>query len=114
MNLDWKKIGIILTNLATAFLHLSLYPQIGADLIVMNGAGYLGLLAAYFVPMDMLQKKHKMVWWGMFGYTALTLVLWIIMGDKNFVAGTMSATGYYAKAAEILLMAFLWADKSKS
>ena len=114
MNLDWKKIGIILTNLATAFLHLSVYPQMGADPIVMNGAGYLGLLAAYFAPMEMFQKNHKTMWWAMFGYCALTIVLWVIMGDKNFVAGTSSATGYYAKAAEILLMAFLWADKSKS
>lgn len=111
MNLDWKKLGIILTNLATAFLHLSLYPQMGMDPIVMNGAGYLGLLAAYFMPMEPLQKNHKMVWWGMFGYAALTIVLWVILGDKNFVAGTPSATGYYTKAAEILLMVFLWADK---
>lgn len=111
MNLDWKKLGIILSNLATAFLHLSLYPSMGADPIVMNGAGYLGLLAAYFAPIEMFQKNHKMAWRGMVGYTALTLVLWVIMGDKNFVAGTNSAVGYYAKAAEILLMAFLWADK---
>ena len=111
MNLSFNKIGIIVTNLATAFLHLSLYPQMGADPIVLNGAGYLGLLGAYFMPMEMLQKNHKMVWWGMFGYTALTIVLWFILGDKNFVAGSSSATGYYAKAAEVLLMAFLWADK---
>jgi len=111
MNLSFKKWGIIIANLATALLHLSLFPQMGADPIVANGLGYLGLLAAYFMPMPMFQKNHKMVWWGMVGYTALTMVLWIIMGDKNFVAGTSSATGYYAKAAEVLLMAFLWADR---
>jgi hypothetical protein len=111
MNLDVKKIGIILSNLATAFLHLSLLPQMGPDPIALNGFGYLGLLGAYFAPMDMLQKNHKMVWWGMFGYTVLTFVLWILLGDKNFVAGTSSAIGYYAKTAEIFLMAFLWADK---
>lgn len=116
MNLDWKKIGIILSNLATAFLHLSLFPYFNEqgrplDPIFLNGMGYLGLLGAYFMPMPMFQKNHKMAWWGMFGYTALTIVLWVILGDKNFVAGTSSATGYYAKAAEVLLMAFLWADK---
>jgi hypothetical protein len=36
------------------------------------------------------------------------------MGDKNFVAGTSSATGYYAKTAEVLLLAFLFADRPKS
>jgi hypothetical protein len=45
------------------------------------------------------------------GYTLLTIVLWVIMGDKQFVAGTSSATGYYAKAAEVILLAFLWADR---
>jgi hypothetical protein len=45
------------------------------------------------------------------GYTVLTIILWVILGDKNFVAGTSSAIGYYAKAAEIVLLGFLWADK---
>ena len=108
MNLSLKHYGMILSNLATAVLHISLYPDI---MFTLNGAGYLCLLGAYFLPMPMFQQNHKMVWWAMFGYTALTLVLWIFMGDKTFVAGTSSATGYYAKAAEVLLMAFLWADK---
>jgi hypothetical protein len=47
-------------------------------------------------------------------YTVLTFVLWIILGDKNFVPGTSSATGYYAKTAELILMAFLLADRPKS
>jgi hypothetical protein len=34
------------------------------------------------------------------------------MADKEFVAGTKSAIGYYAKAAEVFLLAFLWADRS--
>ncbi|MBK7317381.1 hypothetical protein [Candidatus Villigracilis affinis] len=49
----------------------------------------------------------------MVGYTLLTIVLWAIMGNKQFVAGTTSAIGYYAKAAEVLLLAGLWADKPK-
>jgi len=44
----------------------------------------------------------------------LTIVLWVIMGDKNFVAGTSSATGYYAKAAELILIILLWTDKPRS
>jgi len=108
MNLSLRHYGMILSALATSYLHISLYPD---TMFTLNGAGYLGLLGAYFMPMPMLQQNHKLVWWGMFGYTALTIVLWIVMGDKTFVAGTDSATGYYAKAAEVLLMAFLWADK---
>ena len=114
MNLSLKHYGIILSDLATAFLHLSLYPILGLDPIFLNGFGYLGLLAAYFLPIPFLQQRHKLVWWAMVGYTVLTIVLWVILGDKNFVPGTSSAIGYYAKSAEIILLVFLFADKPKS
>lgn len=108
MKLSPLQYGMILATLVTAYLHLSLYPDI---MFTLNGLGYLGLLGAYFLPMPMFQQNHKMVWWALFGYTALTIILWVVMGDKTFVAGTDSATGYYAKVAEALLMLFMWADK---
>ena len=114
MKLSGKQIGIIITTLATALLHLSLFSKMGVDPIVLNGFGYLGLLGAYFLPISFFQQRHKLVWWVLLGYTVLTFVLWIVMGDKNFVAGTSSAVGYYAKAAELFLLGFLWADKPKS
>lgn len=111
MNLTGKHYGIILATLATAFLHLSLYPILGLDPIFLNGFGYLALLGAYFLPIPFLQQQHKLVWWALFGYTVLTIILWVVLGDKQFVAGTSSAIGYYAKAAEVILLAFLWSDK---
>ena len=113
MQLTGKHYGIILSGLATALLHLSLFPQLGLDPIFLNGFGYLALLAAYFLPIPFFQQNHKLVWWALFGYTLLTIILWIILGDKQFVPGTSSAIGYYAKAAEVILLAFLWADKPK-
>jgi hypothetical protein len=114
MNLTVKHYGIILFGLATAILHLSLFSTMGFDPIVLNGLGYLALLGAYFLPIPFFQQRHNLVWWALMGYTVLTFVLWIIMGDKNFVPGTSSATGYYAKAAELFLMGFLLADRPKS
>jgi len=111
MKLTVKHYGIILATLATAYLHLSLFPDIG---FTLNGLGYIGLLGAYFLPIAFFQQRHKLVWWGLAGYTLLTIVLWVIMGNKQFVPGTSSAIGYYAKTAEVILLAFLWADKSKS
>jgi len=111
MKLNTKQYGIILAGLATALLHLSLYSKMGPDPIVLNGLGYLALLGAYFLPISFFQQNHKLVWWGLFGYTILTFVLWVVMGDKHFVAGTNSAIGYYAKAAELFLLGFLWSDK---
>jgi hypothetical protein len=111
MKLTGKQIGIIFAALATAILHITLFPDI---MFTLNGLGYLGLLGAYLLPVSLFQRNHNMVWWAFVGYTALTIVLWVIMGDKNFVAGTSSATGYYAKAAELILIVLLWSKKPKS
>lgn len=108
MNLAPRHYIMILATLVTAAMHLKFFPDI---MFTLNGLGYLGLLGAYFLPIEFFQKNHKTVWWVLFGYTALTIILWVVMGDKNFVAGTDSAIGYYAKAAEVVLMIFMWADK---
>jgi len=112
MKLALKHYGIILCNLTTAYLHLSLYPDFS---FVLNGLGYIGLLGAYFLPIPALQEKeiHVIVWWGLVIYTVTTILLWAVIGDMHFVFGTSSATGYYAKTAEVFLLAFLWADKQK-
>lgn len=111
MKLTGKHYVIILSAIATAILHISLFPDI---MFTLNGLGYLGLLGAYLLPISFFQQRRNLVWWVLVGYTALTIVLWVVMGDKTFVAGTSSATGYYAKAAEVILLASLWMDKSKS
>ena len=110
MKLSLKHYGIILAALVTAYLHLILFPDIS---FTLNGLGYLGLLGAYFLPIPFFQQRHKLVWWGMVGYTLLTILLWILIGNKDFVAGTTSAIGYYAKASELALLACLWTDKPK-
>lgn len=112
MKLSAKHYGIIVFTLATALLHLFLFPSLGFDPIALNGLGYLALLGAYFLPIRFFQQRHRLVWWALFGYTVLTFVLWVILGDKNFVFGTNSAIGYYARVAELFLMGFLWSDKS--
>ncbi len=112
MKLAIKHYGIIISTLITAYLHISLYPDFG---FTLNGFGYIGLLLGYFLPVVFLQDKdiHLILWWGLVIYTIATIILWVFIGDMHFVLGTSSATGYYAKAAEIVLLAFLWADKPK-
>ena len=115
MSLTSKQYGIVLFALATAFLHLFLFTRLGPDPITLNGLGYLALLGAYFLPIALFQQNHRLVWWGLFGYTALTFVLWVIMGEKRFTFDfSNAAIGYYAKTAELFLMGFLWADRPKS
>lgn len=113
MKLSGTQIGILVSGLATAFLHIYLATKIGIfDPIVLNGIGYIGLLGAYFLPIPFFQQRHKLVWWVLVGYTILTIILWVVMGNKNFVFDFSSpAIGYYAKVAELFLLFFLWRDK---
>ncbi len=113
MKLTPKQIGILISGLATAFLHIYLASKMGfVDPIVLNGFGYIGLLGAYFLPIPFLQQRHKLVWWVLVGYTILTIILWVVLGDMKFVFGMSSAAiGYYAKVAELFLLGFLWADR---
>jgi hypothetical protein len=113
MTLTGKHYGIIIFTLATALLHLSLLPQLGLDPIALNGLGYLALLGAYFLPIPFFQERHRLVWWALMGYTVLTFVLWIILGEKDFSKDISSMIGYYAKAAELFLIGFLLADRPK-
>jgi hypothetical protein len=111
MKLTGTRIGIIISNLATAFLHITLFPDI---MFTLNGLGFAGLLGAYILPIPFFQERHKLVWWGMVGYTLLTMTLWLIMGEKTFIIGTSSAIGYYAFVSETILLVLLWIDKPKS
>jgi hypothetical protein len=115
MKLSPRHYGIIISSLATAYLHLSLYPVFGwFDPIVLNGFGSIALLGAYFLPIPFFQKRHHIVWWATFGYAFLTIVLWVILGDKTFRFETTADTGYYAKVAEFFLLAFMWFDLPKA
>ena len=120
MNLTWKRIGIILAALATASLHLysafALYPppQMSPDpLFTLNGLGYIGLLGAYILPIPFFQKRHKLVWWVLGGYAILTIVMWVILGDRNF-ASLAGQIGLAAKFAELCLLGFLLADRPRA
>lgn len=114
MNLTGKRYGILLFGLATALLHVFLFTRLGPDPIALNGLGYLALLGAYFLPIPFFQQRHNLVWWALVGYTVLTFVLWLIMGEKNFTFDfSNAAIGYYAKTAEIFLLGFLLADRPK-
>ena len=115
MKFSLKHAGIIIAGLTTASLHISLYPDFGyLDWVVLNGFGTIALLLAYFLPIPFFQKRHHTFFWALFGYIWLTILLWLIFGDKTFLFETTAATGYYAKTAELFLLAFLWADRPET
>lgn len=103
--------GIIVLTLFTAFVHLVLL-SIGMGKIdpvfVLNGLGYLAILAAYFLPQ--FKGLHSTVRWAFMGYAFLNIIAWIILGDKTWPEG---ALGYFTKLDEVLLIILLWLDGRK-
>jgi hypothetical protein len=102
------QIGIGLLGLATALIHISLlFPD---PLFILNGLGYLALLAAYFLPVTWLRENHGLIRWIFIGYTLVTIIAWVIMGDKSWPGG---AIGYVTKAIEVVLLILLFIDSRR-
>ena len=99
------QIGIIILTLATALIHVSLlFPDV---LFILNALGYLTLLAAYYLPIGMLQERHNLVRWAFIVFTAVTILGWVAIGDKSWPEG---ALGYVTKLTEVLLIILLVMD----
>jgi hypothetical protein len=96
--LQW---GIILLTIATAGIHISLlFPDV---LFILNGLGYLTLLAALYLPIPALANYRSWLRWALIGYTALTIILWVIMGSRGPLA-------YIDKAIEVVLIVLLFIE----
>jgi hypothetical protein len=105
-------IGIFLLTLATALIHLylalSAIPYYGLNfgvlLFILNGLGYLGLLAVLQLPIPQLARFRSLARWTLVAYAALTIVLFFVMAPfYDFI-------GYLDKAIEVALIALLLAD----
>lgn len=84
--------------LATAVTHLLLFfPDIP---FILNGLGYLALGAALYGPFPRLHGSRRTIRWMLITYTALTIVLWVLIGGRILV-------GYLNKLNEVLLIAGL-------
>jgi hypothetical protein len=92
-----------LLTLATALIHLQLnFPD---PTFILNGLGYLALIAALFLPS--LARYRGLVRWALIGYTALTILLWLFLGARTPI-------GYMDKVIEIVLIALLLIEARRS
>jgi uncharacterized membrane protein len=99
------RIGIAVLTLGTALVHLQLnFPD---PVIILNGLGYLALLAALYLPLPQLARYRNVVRLVLIGYAALTIFLWVLIGARTPV-------GYIDKAIEIALIALLLLDARRS
>ena len=95
--------GIFLLALATAVIHLYLGLSFGNTLFVLNGLGYLGLLAALQLPIPQLARFRPIARWALVGYTTLTIVLY-------FIDNPGMTIGYVDKVIEAALISLLLVD----
>jgi hypothetical protein len=99
------RIGIVVLTIITALVHLSLnFPD---PVFILNGLGYLTLLAALYLPVPQLESHRNLVRWVLVGFTALTIFLWILFGMRG-------PLGYADKAIEIVLILLLLLDARRS
>jgi len=100
------QVGIILATLVTALIHFSLlFPDV---LFILNGLGYLTLLAAYFLPIDIAKRYHKLIRWLFIAFILVTILGWVAIGDKSWPAGSL---GYITKLVEVVLIVLLLVDR---
>ena len=99
------RIGIAVLTLATALIHLQLnFPD---PVFILNGLGYLALLAALFVPIPQIARYRNALRLVLVGYAALTILLWVLVGARTPI-------GYIDKGIEVVLISLLLLDALRS
>jgi hypothetical protein len=87
--------GVILLTLFAAAVHLSLlFPD---PVFILNGLGYLTLLGALYLPISRLMPHRRVVRLALIGYATLTILLWVVMGERTLL-------GYSTTAGEVVLV----------
>ncbi len=127
MKFTSRQVGITLTSVITATLHLMaafdtvLFPAGPDPLFILNGIGFLGLLGAFSLPIPFFQARHKMVRWALIGFSILTILAWIFIWVIQYViiqgVPFFSRDSWYgvpAKIAEVILLALLLTDQPQA
>jgi hypothetical protein len=92
------RIGVVMLTLIAALVHLSLlFPD---PVFILNGLGYLTLVAALYLPHSRLTAYRRVVRWTLVGYAALTILLWVAIGERTVL-------GYSTTADEVALITLL-------
>jgi hypothetical protein len=92
------RIGVVVLTVITAIVHLSLlFPD---PVFILNGLGYLTLLAALCLSIPRLVPYRRVVRLTLIGYATLTILLWVAIGERSLL-------GYFTTADEVALVILL-------
>lgn len=111
-----KKLGslqyaIIALTVITAVIHLALGLFFGEinPMFLLNGVGYLVLLAAlYFIPQ--LAPQRSLIRWVLLVYTAITFILYFVFNWPD----VWGPIGLIDKGVELVLIILLWLDRKNN
>jgi hypothetical protein len=92
------RLSVVVLTLIAAIVHLSLlFPD---PVFILNGLGYLTLLAALYLPIPRLGPHRRLVRWTLIGYAMLTILAWVAIGERTML-------GYSTTADEVALIVLL-------
>lgn len=101
------QIAIILLTLATAIIHLALGISFGDTLFILNGIGFLGLLAVLYLPQ--LRSYQNYARWALMAFAAVTVLAWVVITGFDL----SSTLGVITKLIEIALIVCLFLEGRK-
>ncbi len=98
------QVGILLLALATGLIHIWLAIPENMIMFYLNGAGYILLALALFLPQ--LKPYRNLIRYALMAFTLVTVLAWVAIGMRTQIA-------YVVKIIEVALLAFLWMDRGR-
>jgi hypothetical protein len=103
-----NQVGIAFLSGITGLIHLVLLNLLMGKvdvLFTLNGLGFLALAFVFLFPIPFLKPYHRLIRWIFLGYTLITILVWVIIGDKSLPGGLL---GYFTKLVEVGLAYLVW------
>ena len=100
------RVAIVGLALATAVIHIYLAVPLTLVPFYLNGLGYVALATALYLPR--LRSWRDQFRWLLIGYTALTILLWLLLGRPY------TTIGYVDKAVELALVGLLLLERRRA
>ena len=109
LKLSKLQLSIIGLTIITAVVHL--LAGLSNFILILNGLGYLTILAAlYIIPVNSIRKMQVPLYWGLIGYTLLTIVLYFVSHPWGYEGDALDRLGLVTKAVEVVLAGLVLVD----
>ena len=105
-SLNSQSYRIIGLALLTGLIHLFLGVQGAITIFILNGLGFLALVAGLYL-LPQLASWRVQIRWALLAYTAVTVILYFVVNEQPFDSGF----GLLTKAIEVILIVLLFLEQ---